>query len=115
MARHSQWHISGWPAVLLLPVAIPLAVLSRLIDRLWGRRATADLSPADVAGYIDDFLEGHGKPFDWDDFTSIEITDPALDAIRNEADGVSLPVDDEGRDALLALLNKAKALQAGRP
>ncbi len=35
-----------------------------------------------VAEIIEQFLDGTGGPWDWDDFTSIRIADPELDAIR---------------------------------
>ena len=37
---------------------------------------------AEVAIIIEQFLNGTGGPWDWDDFTSIRIDDPELDAIR---------------------------------
>jgi hypothetical protein len=38
---------------------------------------------SDVAATVEDFLAGTGDPHDWDDFTSIEITnDPYLEGIR---------------------------------
>ena len=39
-------------------------------------------SAADVADIIEQFLNGTGGDWDWDDFTSLRIEDPALDAIR---------------------------------
>ena len=41
------------------------------------------MTKADVAQEIENFLTGAGGRWDWDDFTSIPITnDPELDAIR---------------------------------
>ena len=37
---------------------------------------------AEVADIIEQFLDGTGGRWDWDDFTSIRIVDPELDAIR---------------------------------
>lgn len=37
---------------------------------------------ADVANIIDAFVSGAGTPWDWDDFCSVRIADPELDAIR---------------------------------
>lgn len=40
-------------------------------------------SHRDVAKFIEDFLMGHGEPYDWDDFISIPIgDDPYLEGIR---------------------------------
>ncbi len=40
------------------------------------------LSKADVARVIVNFLEGTGGPWDWDDFISIPLHDPSLEAVR---------------------------------
>jgi hypothetical protein len=37
---------------------------------------------AEVADFIDAFLSGTGEPWDWDEFCSVPIADPELDAIR---------------------------------
>lgn len=44
--RHRQWHLSGWPAVLLAPIAIPVMQLVSLVSALLGRKHTADLTAA---------------------------------------------------------------------
>jgi hypothetical protein len=36
----------------------------------------------EVADIVEDFVEGTGGPWDWDDFMSFAIEDPALDEIR---------------------------------
>jgi len=36
----------------------------------------------EVADYIENFLNGNGGPWDWDDFTSVRIDDPELDQVR---------------------------------
>jgi hypothetical protein len=41
-----------------------------------------DRTRAEVADYIEAFLSGSGARWDWDDFCSIRIADPELDAIR---------------------------------
>lgn len=106
-ARHKQWHISGWPAVLLAPNVIPAIFAVKLAERL-GLNATADLTARDVEGYIKDFLDGKGGVWDWDDFTSIPITDPALKRIRQEAAQVAYPPTDDGRAALRQLLARLR-------
>jgi len=55
------------------------------------------------------FLDGTAGDYDWDDFTSCSLRDPAVDRIRKLARAVDLPVDDEGQATLEAL-----ALQASR-
>ena len=45
-------------------------------------RMTVRYTRAQVADIIEQFLEGTGDRWAWDDFTSIKIVDPDLDAIR---------------------------------
>ena len=106
-----RWlHISGWPAILLAPVVIPIGVLLLLCARLVGLKSTADLTPKDVEGYLQDFLDGRGGDWDWDDFTSVRITEPTLDAIREQAQHVDLPVDGTGRATLEQLLEQVRTM-----
>ena len=103
-------HISGWPAILLAPVVIPVILLILLAERLFGLKTSHDLTPRDVESYLRDFLDGAGGDWDWDDFTSIAITDPTLERIREEAASVPLPLDDEGEAALRRLLEQVREL-----
>ena len=41
-----------------------------------------DLTPAEAADAIDRFLEGGGKSYDWDDFTSVRCRDPIVEPAR---------------------------------
>jgi hypothetical protein len=43
----------------------------------------------DVAKTIEEFVDGTGRQWDWDGFTSIRIDDPELEAIRKKC--VALP------------------------
>jgi len=45
------------------------------------------VSREEVAQYIEDFLEGRGDGWDWDEFTSMRIRDPDLDRIRQSCIG----------------------------
>jgi hypothetical protein len=110
MARHRQWHVRGWPAILLAPFVIPIILLVILSERLFGIKSTADLTARDVEGYLQDFLEGGGGDWDWDDFTSIRITDPELDDIREEAAFVQLPLTEDGLAKLRELLERVRAM-----
>ena len=103
--RPRYWHISGWPAVLLTPILLPVAVVVQLLPF----KRTEDRPPEEVALYIREFLDGSGGDWDWDDFTSVPISDPWLDAIRDEADMVGLPVDQAGRATLETLLRRVEA------
>lgn len=102
-------HISGWPAILLAPLAMPVFLLIGLFQRLLGRKTTVDLTAQEVASFLRDFLEGTGGDGDWDDFTSIPITDPALDGIREAAALVPLPLDADGEATLRRLLEGVRA------
>ncbi len=56
-------------------------------------------TPLEVAQILENFLENKGQAWDWDDFTSHPIGDPALDAIRMRCDGLSLefPAQERGQ------------------
>lgn len=112
MAGHRQWHVSGWAAILIAPLIIPLALIARAFGFL--KDKPADLTASDVALYLDDFLHGRGKPFDWDDFTNITLADPALDNIREQAAFVPLPLDASGRERLISLLDEVRTLDEVR-
>jgi hypothetical protein len=45
----------------------------------------------EVANTINGFINGTGRQWDWDGFTSIRIDDPELEAIRKRC--VALPVE----------------------
>ncbi|HZJ38406.1 MAG TPA: hypothetical protein VFD18_04480 [Chthoniobacterales bacterium] len=45
----------------------------------------------EVANAIDGFINGSGRQWDWDGFTSIRIDNPELEAIRKKV--VALPVE----------------------
>ena len=110
MGRHRQRHISGWGAMLLAPVAIPLLLLVTLVQRLCGMKTTADLTAIDVGRYLKDFIDDGGGEWDWDDFTSIPISDPVLDRIRQEAGIVQLPLTDQGEVKLRDLLERVRGM-----
>jgi hypothetical protein len=52
----------------------------------------------EVATIIEQFINGTGGRWDWDDFCSNLITDPDLDSIRNRCDGLAseFPPDEKG-------------------
>jgi hypothetical protein len=81
MQRASDHAITGWAAVLLAPLLIPIALLANL----WPGGKTIDRTPEDVIGFINDLIDGTGGPWDWDEFECVPITDPELDAIRQRA------------------------------
>jgi hypothetical protein len=90
MQRSSGVAITGWAAILLAPIAIPIA----MIAGLWPGKKTVDRTPDDVIGFLRDFLEGAGGDWDWDEFESVPITDPELDALRRRAARAAPPSPD---------------------
>jgi len=87
MSRRSQdWHISGWLAAALVPLVLPITLLAKLLST----KKTRDRSAAEVAGFLRDFIDGSGGEWDWDDFTSVPITNQRLDNIRIEAGRIPL-------------------------
>ncbi len=64
-------------------VAIGLVLLLwflRLLTFLTRRHSKA--TPKNVADWMENFLDGKGGLWEWDDFRSIPINDPELDRIR---------------------------------
>ena len=90
MQRTSGNVITGWAAVLLLPILLPMALVAGLI----GGKKTKDRTPEDVAGFIENLLDGTGGESDWDEFECVPITDPRLEAIRQRAGRAGPPNPD---------------------
>jgi hypothetical protein len=111
MRRSDDWHIKGWPAAALVLLLSPFVVLWGLALRFLPFKKTKDRTPGEVSGFIRDFLHGTGGEWDWDDFTSVPITDRRLDEIRREADAVDLPLDEHGKKKLQELARRASALR----
>jgi hypothetical protein len=104
--RSSDWHLTGWKAIMLTPFVIPVI----LFLKLFRIGQTTERSATDVAGFIRDFIEGTGGDWDWDDFTSVTIKDPKLESIRARACYIELPVNSTGLNELKVLLAEAEAL-----
>jgi hypothetical protein len=81
MQRASANAITGWAAILLAPLLVPIGFLANLFP---GGK-TIDRTPDDVIGFMSDLIDGSGGPWDWDEFESVPITDPELDVIRQRA------------------------------
>lgn len=106
MQRGSGNAITGWAAILLSPVAIPIAIIARLLP---GRKAV-DRTPEDVVGYLTHVLEGTCGEWDWDDFECVPITDPHLDDIRRRAALAGPP--DANVAVLRLLISEAEAVRS---
>ena len=106
--------ISGWPALLLAPITIPLAIIAGLLENFgWVRRVKSnefDLRPEEVAEYLRDFIEGTGGAWDWDHFEHMRLENPELEAIRKEAVMAGPPNADINK--LQDCLARAESLRA---
>jgi len=67
-------------------------------------------SAVEVAAYIRNQLNDEGGPQNWDDFINVAIADPALEAIRREAERIQMPPEKSDEKRLEALLKRAEAL-----
>jgi hypothetical protein len=73
-----------------LPVLIGLLLVGGVILTMWrGRNKKVDLTREQVAVTIQNFLDGSGGQWDWDDFLSFQIADPRLEEIRERCNGLS--------------------------
>jgi hypothetical protein len=52
-------------------------------------RKTVDITAEEVATTIENFLNGLGGRWDWDDFISFPIADPRLDQVRARCNTLS--------------------------
>jgi hypothetical protein len=74
------------------------------------------MTRAEVANTIQQFLDGTGGQWDWDDFCSTRIADPELDAIRQRCISVhdDFPAekgycDQRGFEVLLGLIERLRS------
>jgi hypothetical protein len=74
-----------------LAILVSLLLGGWVLFKMWarGRHKTVDLTGDQVATTIQNFLDGSGGKWDWDDFISFPITDPKLEAIRERCNGLS--------------------------
>ena len=98
--------LGGFILIFVLPTFIVVKILIKPFEK------PARVSADDVVTYLRDFLEGTGGEWDWDDFISIEIADPQLEAIRKRACALRLPPQDEDLALLRGLLSEAEAIAA---
>jgi hypothetical protein len=66
-----------------------------------------------AARTIRNFLDGTCGDYDWDDFNYSSFGDAKVDAVRQRAFAVELPVDEKGRAVLEALADEAERLATG--
>lgn len=99
-----------WWWFLLLPLLIPAIIAVVVYGRLPSTKKPRQRTPREVAKILHNFIAGTGGEWDWDDFTSVPITNPDLDAIRREAEQVPLPVSEDGLAKLRELLDRVNSL-----
>jgi hypothetical protein len=87
-----------WTALLLVPVALPLALIAGLLSPPARRTAQQ------VADLFEEYLNGTDTRA-WDELESVPIADPALEAMRRRAIPMGPPNWDEAglRDLLAEL------------
>lgn len=98
--------------VVAVAILIPFAIVVKLISMPFDRPAKR--TAEEVALYLRSFLDDSAGEWDWDDCTSIPLADPNLESIRLRAASVELPVTEEGRCTLVALLGEAEAASESR-
>jgi hypothetical protein len=91
---------------LLVPLVIPVFLIILPLQWLGILKSTADRSADEVARYLENEINETSGDWDWDDFTSVPITDPFLDDMRAMASLVDYPPDEAGKDELRALLRQ---------
>ena len=99
------WRIIAIPVFI---IALPFFIVLKLIVMPFER--PIERSPAEVAKYLSDFLNGTGGDWDWDDFVSIEIADSRLEDIRQRAASLDLPMTSDQTEPLKALVRDAEPL-----
>jgi len=67
---------------ILIIVGVPFGVFCLFVFLNWLTKKTNKWTREEVATAIEDFVEGRGKPWDWDDFTSCPIADEELERAR---------------------------------
>jgi len=92
--------------VIAAAIVIPIAIVVKLISMPFERPAKR--TTAEVAQYLRGVLNDSDGEWDWDDFTSVPLSDPSLESIRQRVASVELPVTEEGRRTLVALLGEAE-------
>ena len=94
--------------VLIAIVLFPIVIIIKLI--IFPFERPMKRTPDEVVRYLQDFVDGTGRDWDWDDFTSCPISDPQLEELRVRACDIELPVSEDGLAELRILLADAKQI-----
>lgn len=111
MLKRVSWFLGALVGLLLLPIILPVIGIRRLFG--WHKRKEG---PDYLAAILERAAFAFESEDDWDDLKRAPFRDPALEAIRLRAIAFAPPrkLDRAERDALLALMGEAKALQCAR-
>jgi hypothetical protein len=91
-------------AAALVIVAFPIALMAGLFFK--GRNCT----PEELAIDLQKFSDGIEDAMDWDELESVPLKNPRLEAIRQEAMDVNLPLRPEDRTKLGELAARTRTL-----
>ena len=106
MRRGSDSVISGWTAILLAPIFLPVALVAGIRETISPSKGQ-DRTPVQMIGFIQDFIDGTGGDWDWDEFESVKVSDPVLESFRRRAARMGPPAADiEGLRHLVAELRE---------
>ncbi len=87
------WLLAMAPVLALsLVLVVPVAIVSKLTG--WG--ATTKRTRENVCRTIEEFADGGGGPWDWDDFISVPDVDPLLEQARRRCADVPEQFPPEG-------------------
>lgn len=97
--------------VLLVAVIVGGVVTFVFCANWWTGRRPRRLGKDAVIEMLENFLEDNGGPYDWDDFLSLPIADPDLEAVRRRCNDIDWKTD-AGAAALRKELERLK--ESGR-
>ena len=98
-------NVAGFCVAIL---AIPIFIVVKLIVMPFEK--PIERSASEVLSILQDFHNGTGDDYDWDDFTSIPVADVELEDIRAIAGSLDLPFGDKELADLRTLIARTEAL-----
>jgi hypothetical protein len=78
---------------LLLAVMVGGVVAFFFCANWWTGRHPRRLGKDAVIKMLENFLDGNGGPYDWDDFLTLPIADPDLEAVRRRCNDIDWKTD----------------------
>jgi hypothetical protein len=91
---------------------LTILVVAGLAIMAWGlmQGKKTQRTPQEVAGYLRNLLNEGGTPADWQSFIDKKIANPALEAIRVEAERIPIPMERSDETVVQELLKRAESL-----